>query len=197
MGWRDVANTRHCTLGREAPACVTKDICAVLPKGIGGNDRKRLCPCHDDHEASLSINPGKKGQRVVWNCHAGCDPADIRQALLDLGIDESCLGNYCKRRAAVPGLHVPHLDPAMVADVKRWHAMSKVPMDTNGAFYKMCCQAIGESGGDVPSDPVRLLPDSKREFVALAKRCGFNRSYAYKLWDKWEADYLKLLSLVA
>lgn len=193
-----MSNSKHCTLGRDPERCVVVDIASVLPKGIGGNDHKRLCPCHDDTEASLSINAGKKGQRVVWCCHAGCDPAGVRQALLDLGIDESCLGNYAKPwRVSVPNLHVPHLDAALVADVKRCHAIAKVPMGTAGHFYKMCVQAILESGGEVPSDPVRLLPDSRDEFVSLARRCGFNRTYAYKLWDKWEADYLKPLSLVA
>jgi len=35
-----------------------------------------LCPCHDDHEQSLSLNVGDK-QPIVVCCHAGCAGEDI------------------------------------------------------------------------------------------------------------------------
>src|SRR4249920_2795109 len=38
------------------------------------------CPAHDDHEASLSISPGKD-QPVLVNCHAGCQATDILDAI--------------------------------------------------------------------------------------------------------------------
>lgn len=57
----------------------------ILPKldgikpGHGGSFMAR-CPAHTDGTASLSISPGRD-QPVVINCHAGCDRADILDAL--------------------------------------------------------------------------------------------------------------------
>lgn len=45
----------------------------------GGNFMAR-CPAHADGTASLSISPGRD-QPVVINCHAGCDRADVLDAL--------------------------------------------------------------------------------------------------------------------
>ena len=193
---------KYCDLGREPLSCVRTDIAAVLPKGIGGNDQKRLCPVHDDTEASLYIDAGSKGQRCVWCCYAGCSREDIRAALLDLGIDEKCLGDYAKvvpLRAVVPGLRVHGYDPGMVADAKRWHAVLKLPTNTAGKLLIMCRQAIAEGDGDLPGDPFRLLPCTEDEFKALAARAGIERSYRYRLWKQWktELESLPVLSAVA
>lgn len=181
-----MAYWKFCDVGREPDDCVVIDIASWLPIGIDGNDNKRLCPCHDDTEASLSINAGKKGQRVVWNCHAGCAREDVRLALIDLGISERCLGDYAKPlRLIVPGMQVQGYDPALVADSKRLHAIAKLPASLSGHYYKMCVQAILEGDGDLPGDPFRLLPVDQAEFVALAARAGIERSYRYKLWARW------------
>ena len=39
-----------------------------------------LCPAHDDHNPSLSINEGEDG-RIQLYCHAGCDIQDICSSL--------------------------------------------------------------------------------------------------------------------
>jgi P4 family phage/plasmid primase-like protien len=38
------------------------------------------CPCHDDHTPSLHVWTDKDGH-VAWFCHAGCDHAEVGQAL--------------------------------------------------------------------------------------------------------------------
>ncbi len=45
------------------------------------------CPCHEDHNPSLSISEGQDGKLLV-NCFAGCDPVDILRALNGQGLSE-------------------------------------------------------------------------------------------------------------
>jgi len=165
--------------------CAYRHVAAALERGTGGDKSNRLCPCHDDRKASLSINPGTI-QRVVWHCGAECDPGDIRAALLDRGVDESCLGRYgLPKRAVVPGMRVQGRDPAIIADAKRWQAVAKLPRGLNGKLYLMCVQAISEGDGDLPPDALKLLPVSMDDFVALAKRAGVERRYRYELYRRW------------
>jgi hypothetical protein len=49
----------------------------VRPSGDGWSSR---CPAHDDRRSSLSIAEGDDG-RVLLNCHAGCETAEIIDAL--------------------------------------------------------------------------------------------------------------------
>lgn len=178
-------DTSLCALGLPPPECASAHVAARLPAGQGGDRRNRLCPCHDDRKASLSINAGRI-QRVIWHCGAGCDPADIRAALRGLGVDEGCLGRYgLPRRAVSPGLRVAGHDPGMVADAKRWHAVLKLPRDLNGALLRMCVQAIAEGDGDLPGDPYRLLPVNMDDFLGLAGRAGIERGYRYRLYKQW------------
>ena len=174
-----------CHLGFLPDACAYRHVAAALDKGIGGDKSNRLCPCHDDRKASLSVNPGKI-HRVVWHCGAECDPGDIRAALLDRGVHESCLGRYgLPGRLAVPGMRIQGHDPALVADAKRWHAVAKLPRSLNGKLYRMCVQAISEGDGDMPGDPFVLLPGNQAAFLALAKRTGIERGYAYRVYEQW------------
>lgn len=174
-----------CHLGAMPEACAYDHVAARVPKGSEGSRSNRLCPCHDDRKASLSINAGKI-HRVVWHCGAECAEADIRAALLDLGVHESCLGRYgLPKRAVVPGLRVQGYDPALVADAKRLHAILKLPRDLNGKLYIMCVQAISEGDGDLAADPIALLPVNADDFYALAKRAGVERRYRYELYKRW------------
>lgn len=177
--------TEPCHLGTlPGPVCSYDHVAAVLPKGIQGSRSNRLCPCHEDRKASLSINPGRI-HRVVWHCGAECSEADIRDALLDRGVHPSCLGNYgLPRRAIQPGMQIAGYDPVLVAGAKRWHAVQKLPADLNGSLRQMCIQAIAEGDGDLPGDPLRLLPVNSDDFYALAKRAGVGR-YRYQLFAMW------------
>lgn len=58
-----------------------EEILSRLEGVKGGNGQySARCPAHDDHHASLSISSGKDG-RILLNCFAGCQPADIVDAL--------------------------------------------------------------------------------------------------------------------
>jgi len=174
-----------CYLGLGPDPCAWKHVAAVLPIGREGSKSNRLCPCHDDRKASLSINPGRI-QRVIWHCGAECDPGDIRAALLAAGVDESCLGRYgLPRRAVVPGMRVIGHDPALVADAKKLQAILKLPRNLNGKLYVMCVQAISEGDGDLPPDPLELLGVNADDFYALARRAGIERRYRYELYKRW------------
>jgi hypothetical protein len=164
--------------------CAYEHVAARVPKGTEGSRSNRLCPCHDDRKASLSINPGKI-HRVIWHCGAECDPGDIRGALLELGAHESCLGRYgLPKRTLQPGMQISGHDPALVADAKRYHAILKLPVGLDGKLYRMCVQAISEGDGDEPGDPLRLLPVNSTDFYGLATRTGLGR-YKYELFGRW------------
>ena len=45
------------------------------------------CPCHEDHNPSLSISDGQDG-RLLVNCFVGCDPVDILRTLDGQGLSE-------------------------------------------------------------------------------------------------------------
>lgn len=173
-----------CHRGLAPNPCAWDHVAAALDRGTGGNRSSRLCPCHDDRKASLSVNPGRI-HRVVWNCGAECDPGDIRAELVSRGVDESCLGRYgLPKRLAVPGLRVSGVSPGIVADAKRWRAVRKLPPGLNGKLYLMCVQAISEGDGDLPGDPLDLLGVDADLFYALADRTGLGK-YKYELFGRW------------
>jgi hypothetical protein len=176
----------RCHLGVAPNPCAWDHVAAALPPGTEGSKASRLCPCHDDRKASLSINPGRI-QRVIWHCGAECDPGDIRAALLDRGVDESCLGRYgLPGRTVVPGMRVIGHDPALVADAKRVQAIRKLPAALDGKLYRMCVQAIIEGGGDLPPDPLILLgAGNADDFYSLADRAGIDPKYKYRLFKNW------------
>jgi hypothetical protein len=57
-----------------------KDICSTL-KNVTEKDTQKtaLCPCHDDHNRSLSIS--LKNEKILIYCHAGCSLEDICNSL--------------------------------------------------------------------------------------------------------------------
>jgi hypothetical protein len=174
-----------CHLGLTADPCAYEHVAARVPKGREGSKSNRLCPCHDDRKASLSINPGRV-HRIVWHCGAECDPGDIRAALIELGVDESCLGRYgLPKRQIQPGLRIQGHDPALVADAKRYHAILKLAgAGLDFKLYRMCVQAVSEGDGDLPADPLVLLPVNSSDFYGLASRAGLGR-YKYELYGRW------------
>lgn len=179
-----------CHLGALPEVCAYKHVAALVPPGREGDKSNRACPCHDDCKASLSINYGRHGQRIVWHCKTGCSAEDVRGALLGLGIDESCLGFYgLPKRVLVPGMRVMTADLAVIADAKRYQAIRRLPASLNGnaSLRLMCEQAIDEGDGDLPGDPYRLLPVNRDDFLALAIRSGIERGYAYRVYKQWTA----------
>lgn len=178
---------QSCSAGLTAAQCARQHVAASLTKG---SSKDYICPLHDDHHASLSVNPGSKGQRMVWNCKAHCDPSDLREWFLASGVDESCLGRYgAPKRDIAPGMPAGQYraDPGVLASAKRWAAVQKLPITFPGQLYFMCVQAIAEGDGDLPGDPERLLPFGWDDFVGLGVRTGLNRRYVYQLYRKWVA----------
>jgi hypothetical protein len=175
-----------CHLGATPKVCAYEHVAARVPPGREGDKANRACPCHDDRKASLSINPGRYGQRIIWCCGAECDPGDIRAALVGYGVHESCLGRYgLPKRLAVPGVRIMSADLATVADAKRWQATRKLPAKLNASLKLMCEQALSEGDGDLPGDPYELLPVNRDDFLALANRSGIERGYAYRVYRQW------------
>lgn len=97
--------------GREVPACdVPRLECLhhhIAPRLAGARENsshtgyRALCPVHDDRDPSLSVSVGEH-QRIVWKCHAGCDPLRVRAALIETyRIDRGCLSLSRKEEAAL------------------------------------------------------------------------------------------------
>jgi hypothetical protein len=75
-------------------------ITEALPGGRWhGSYGTACCPCHEDHEPSLSITDGQD-ERLLIHCFAGCDPVDILHALNGRG-----LCDRSKEFSARPGHH--------------------------------------------------------------------------------------------
>ena len=49
-----------------------------------GAELRMPCPAHKSSPETLALRRGRTA--AVWHCHAGCDPAVVRDALLDAGI---------------------------------------------------------------------------------------------------------------
>lgn len=73
----------------------------TIAKALGGrkagNGWTARCPAHDDRNPSLSISTGKNG-KVLLRCHAGCDQAQVIDALSALGLWEHRGRRFIKRR---------------------------------------------------------------------------------------------------
>ncbi len=85
----------------------------TIAKALGGrkagNGWTSRCPAHDDRNPSLSISAGKDG-KVLLRCHAGCDQAQVIDALRARGLWQLRERHSIKRRAhkATPQEDTPH-----------------------------------------------------------------------------------------
>jgi hypothetical protein len=85
----------------------------AIAKALGGckagNGWTARCPAHDDRNPSLSISTGKGG-KVLLRCHAGCDQAQVIDALRARGLWEHRERHSIKRRTykANPQKDTPH-----------------------------------------------------------------------------------------
>ncbi len=74
----------------------------IIAKALGGRKTGRCwmarCPAHDDREPSLSIATGKDGKALL-RCHAGCDQAQVIDALWVRGLWEPRDWHADRRRA--------------------------------------------------------------------------------------------------
>ncbi|MBT5245834.1 MAG: virulence-associated protein E [Rhodospirillaceae bacterium] len=73
----------------------------TITKALGGckagSGWTARCPAHDDRNPSLSISTGKDG-KVLLRCHAGCDQAQVIDALRARGLWEHRERHSIKRR---------------------------------------------------------------------------------------------------
>ena len=145
----------------------------IRRRRISGTQGYGCCPAHDDDRASLSIRPGDK-HRLVFFCQAGCDRADIRYGLLDLGIPPECLGDYGMVRGPVRSAR--ERGDARVAELERKleRIRSIVAEPKLTPSMRQIEIQLAIEGGDLP----RNLP----EFSVLAVRAGVSLRAAYKTW---------------
>jgi hypothetical protein len=133
--------------------------------------------CPKCGHGGFSITAGDQGPnapRHIWwcNCHrCGCDPADIRAAMLADGIDPDCLGSYKKRgaRQAVP---------ANPADMLK-AALLRVLSDTKIRALADLKIKVLEIVDEKPA------PEDCDGFVAFAARAGVSRSKRYEAAERW------------
>ncbi len=73
----------------------------TIAKALGGRKAgsgwTARCPAHDDRNPSLSISTGKDG-KVLLRCHAGCDQAQVIDALRARGLWENPERYFGRRR---------------------------------------------------------------------------------------------------
>jgi hypothetical protein len=81
---------RRCDL--DPADCVADHVAPLLDARRRANGQwSARCPAHGtDARRSLSLTAGTR-QRIVWECHKGCTPGDVRTAMLDLGISAGCI----------------------------------------------------------------------------------------------------------
>jgi putative DNA primase/helicase len=89
---------------------------ALRDAGKYVNDKKALCPAHDDSHASLSVGDRRDGKGIVIKCHAGCEYQEVLAALdmspRDLFDDEPMRAVYNpKRDYHYPGGRRVHRKP--------------------------------------------------------------------------------------
>ena len=77
---------------------------------VRGAELRLPCPVHDSSPETLAIRQGDRAP--VWHCHAGCNPVDVRDALLAAGI-------LVRERSPSPG---PPPRPADDRSPPRWVA---------------------------------------------------------------------------
>jgi hypothetical protein len=73
-GSTDVARRLECS----------RSICACHQTAVRGVGVTHCPGGHTDDHPSLSIS--QRGDMVLWNCHAGCDKYEVRDALIREGI---------------------------------------------------------------------------------------------------------------
>lgn len=85
-----------------APTAADREsILSRLGAEQNGSGWKALCPAHNDHKPSLSIDEGTDG-RLLYVCRAGCEPPAVAAALRAMGISLGANGTH-NRPQAVSG----------------------------------------------------------------------------------------------
>lgn len=176
----------RCALGSTITTCRDLHVRRKVPPLATRSGDDRECP---ECGKPMSVNIGRRGMRFVWSCGGGCDEHEIRALLAGkLGIDETCLGNYGKRKRATADLDArSRPDSAVYAAARKYFAIEKVlKLGLEPIAQRACLQAIMEGDGDLPPRPEVLLPCDYKSLAALARRAGVARTYSYQ----WAAEWL-------
>jgi hypothetical protein len=198
------AITAGCAHGASQRNCVQLHLRDLLP-AAAGSKRDRRCPVCG---GNLSITEARQvEQHVVITCHGACQTAAgdedaprrralIRQAFIDLGSEDQCLGGFGKLSRSQLGALGPagiarcHHDRALEDDGLRWRLALKIPREWVPAIRDMAMQRIAETdSSDLPEDPWRLLPVAAQdEFYGLAARTGIDKRARSALYKKWMSE---------
>ena len=146
----------------------------VLPYLDGGHQARNgshsvrgRCPACRRGADSLTISPGDRGQRLVWKCHSGCGPGEVRAALIQAGVHPECLGGWLSRDRPATA------QPREPAGDDRAAAIEKVISSTRpGPVQALWVGAVLWHGGQMPRGAALL---------DLAARVGVSRSTAYEV----------------
>lgn len=148
------------------------DIAAKLrePEPVGGDWEARCPVCR--HSSFRISAPKVRAYRHIWTCackRCRCSPADIRAALLGLGVLPGCLGSYGSsgRPAAVDLVAVALLEQT-VDDILNAPHLKPADMRI----------ALAEARG-------QKRPDEAKAFVKWAMGLGVGRSQAYEAAARW------------
>lgn len=90
----------------DAEDCLTDHVCANLDGARRTAEGKRqwsarcpVCARPEESKRTLSLTAGGS-QRIVWMCHRGCAPADVKRAMTARGISLRCVSWSPGARAA-------------------------------------------------------------------------------------------------
>lgn len=124
-----------------------------------GGELRMPCPVHDSSPETLALRDGATAP--VWHCHAGCDPAAVRDALLEAGVLVRRPGPEPVRAAGTPdGGAAP---PSWIRRV--WDAAAPIAGTPADAYLR--------ARGLAPPWPRALRWDAaRRRMIAPAVRDG-------------------------
>ena len=163
----------RCT--KTAIKCREKDIAAkydLEPRKTKPWQFEGKCPnCGHGGFSIIAGDQGHDPPRHVWFCNCmrcHCDAADVREAMLDDGIPDACLGNYKRKDLAAKGDGNARLRAAMAAVLRD---------DSIRALADLKLRMAEVLWGDAPED--------WEGFVAFAERAGVSRSKRYEAAARW------------
>ena len=152
--------------------CRREHIAARLRDAVqDGTDWEACCPVCG-HETFRVSAPERARWRNIWGCacrgHRRCQDADMRGALLALGVMPGCLGGYAASMKA-------STDPNMAA---RLDAISADILSAPHLKPSDMRILLAEARGD-------KVPEDQRDFVKWAIELGISRTRAYEAATRW------------
>ncbi len=141
-----------------------------------GGELRLPCPAHDSSPETLAIRQGDRAP--LWHCHAGCDPVDVRDALLAQGI---LVRRSPFRRAVMPPSSDHRSPPGWIARV--WASAAPLA-GTPGERYL-------RARGLVPPWPAELRwdPRRRRMLARVSRDADMRGLHATALQERQRRTY--------